>query len=344
MTRVAAAPPAPPTARRSRRRRRSSTAAAAILLLSAPVAVVLTASPAHAECSTYPSDRDIAVTRTVYGVAQSMAVNPKVLLSAFETGWVESKMNNLSCGDRDSLGVFQQRPSQNWGTPAEVQNVVHATTRYLQDAIDNDVAHPEYTPGQLAQSVQRSATPLLYDQFEGRARDLMAEAFAPYGTIGDTWRASGGDGSPVGRPVRAEESGHLGARFQEFEHGMILWNPANNQAWMVHGRILDEYRATGSEDAWGFATQDEVGASTSPRGTTGRFQKFDNALILWSQPTDVHLLHGQIRAFFEANGFEQRFGYPTGNETPEGDGFRQTFELGSIVWHPATGATWMAGA
>src|SRR5262249_59153826 len=38
----------------------------------------------------------------------------------------ESKLYNLRDGDRDSLGIFQQRPSQGWGTPAEVRDPVHA--------------------------------------------------------------------------------------------------------------------------------------------------------------------------------------------------------------------------
>ncbi|WP_406162924.1 hypothetical protein OG298_40715 [Streptomyces sp. NBC_01005] len=122
-----------------------------------------------------PSDRDLAITQTVYAVATSRGVTDKVLLAAFETGWVESHMNNLDCGDRDSLGVFQQRPSQGWGTPEECMDPVHAANAFLDQAIVNDRRNPSYTAGQLAQSVQRSAFPDRYDQSEDKALAMIAE-------------------------------------------------------------------------------------------------------------------------------------------------------------------------
>ena len=59
---------------------------------------------------------------------------PKVRLSAFEAAIVESGVHNLNYGDRDSLGVFQQRPSQGWGTPAQVTNVDYAATQFITRA------------------------------------------------------------------------------------------------------------------------------------------------------------------------------------------------------------------
>lgn len=84
-------------------------------------------------------------------------------------------MNNLDCGDRDSLGVFQQRPSQGWGTPEECMDPVHAANAFLDQAIVNDRRNPSYTAGQLAQSVQRSAFPDRYDQSEDKALAMIAE-------------------------------------------------------------------------------------------------------------------------------------------------------------------------
>ena len=122
-----------------------------------------------------PPEHDPAIIRTVYDIAMERGANEKVLLSAFEAGWVESHMHNLDCGDRDSLGVFQQRPSQGWGTPEQCMDPVHATNKYLDQAIPNDVNNPGFTAGQLAQSVQRSAYPERYDQAEGKALEMIAE-------------------------------------------------------------------------------------------------------------------------------------------------------------------------
>ena len=126
---------------------------------------------------TVPPNHDPAVITQLYNIGVSRGINNKVMLAMFEAGWVESHMHNLNCGDRDSLGVFQQRPSQGWCNPASLcMDVAHATNKFLDQAIPNDRNNPGYTAGQLAQSVQRSAYPLRYDQAEGKARALIAEA------------------------------------------------------------------------------------------------------------------------------------------------------------------------
>jgi len=127
-------------------------------------------------CTSIPANHDPNVIRVVYQVGLDRNVSPKVMLAAFEAGWVESHMNNLNCGDKDSLGVFQQRPSQGWGTPEQIMNVAYAATQFFVQAQRNEPLHPEYTAGLLAQSVQRSCCPERYDQAEGRARAMMDEA------------------------------------------------------------------------------------------------------------------------------------------------------------------------
>lgn len=128
-----------------------------------------------ANCSV-PSDADMGVNKTVHDAAVNRGVNDKVMLATFETAWVESHMNNLDCGDSDSVGVFQQRPSQGWGTPEECMDPVHATNAFLDQAISADKANPDLTAGELAQSVQRSAYPDRYDQNEGKAQELIDAA------------------------------------------------------------------------------------------------------------------------------------------------------------------------
>ncbi|WP_197350662.1 hypothetical protein [Streptomyces bathyalis] len=123
-----------------------------------------------------PPDFDAAIINTVHDVATQRGVNDKVMLAAFEAGWVESHMNNLNCGDRDSLGVFQQRPSAGWGTPEQILDPVYATNAFLDQAIPNDQNDPSMTAGQLAQSVQRSAFPERYDQNEAKAREMINTA------------------------------------------------------------------------------------------------------------------------------------------------------------------------
>jgi hypothetical protein len=90
-----------------------------------------------------------------------------------EQGWVvaiaaalqESGLHNLDYGDWDSLGLFQQRPSQGWGTPAQIMNPTYAATQFYR----NLLAVPDWqqmTVNDAAQAVQRSGFPNAYAQHE----------------------------------------------------------------------------------------------------------------------------------------------------------------------------------
>ncbi|MEU8779985.1 hypothetical protein AB0D01_39735, partial [Streptomyces sp. NPDC048606] len=59
-------------------------------------------------------------------VAQERALPGRATLIALMTALQESGLQNLDHGHADSLGLFQQRPSQGWGTPAEVRDPVHS--------------------------------------------------------------------------------------------------------------------------------------------------------------------------------------------------------------------------
>ncbi|KAA1017489.1 NlpC/P60 family protein [Pseudonocardia sp. EV170527-09] len=91
---------------------------------------------------------------------------------ALSTVIVESRLVNVTHGDRDSLGLYQQRPSQGWGTPAQVLNPVAATDTFLDRLIGLPgwIALP---PGQAAQAVQRSAFPDRYAPQEPAAAALV---------------------------------------------------------------------------------------------------------------------------------------------------------------------------
>lgn len=134
--------------------------------------------------STVVHDGDVA--RTIVEVGLAVGASERVLLAALEAAIVESGVRNLDYGDRDSLGVFQQRPSAGWGTPAQITNPVYAARAFLlgparagsagANAEPGAVARDRTwrgTAGQLAQAVQRSAFPHRYDQVEDKARALL---------------------------------------------------------------------------------------------------------------------------------------------------------------------------
>ncbi|WP_030330577.1 FG-GAP repeat domain-containing protein [Micromonospora parva] len=158
------------------------------------------ATLAHADpvgtlaCPSIPANRDPAVTVVAYRVARAHNANDKVMLSAFEAGWVESHMNNLPCGDKSSLGVFQQRWDYGWGTPEQIMDPVYASTQYVTRAIVCDRDNPGYSAGQVAQCVQRSGFPDRYDQAATTARAQLNEAARTHAIAGGSATDVTGDG------------------------------------------------------------------------------------------------------------------------------------------------------
>jgi hypothetical protein len=117
---------------------------------------------------------DMKVAGIICDVLDNLHADALVRLSAFEAAIVESGVHDLPYGDRDSLGVFQQRWTQGWGSPAQIMDPAYASRQYISHAIAAE--RPGESAGQLAQSVQRSAYPGRYDQVGGQAAALMAKA------------------------------------------------------------------------------------------------------------------------------------------------------------------------
>jgi len=89
------------------------------------------------------------------------------------TGLVESNLRNLKVAvDHDSLGVFQQRPSMGWGSPAQLTNVTYAASKFFSMFPNNWWTQE---PGRLAQSIQRSAFPDRYSTRMGQATGLVGQ-------------------------------------------------------------------------------------------------------------------------------------------------------------------------
>nr|WP_245654607.1 C40 family peptidase [Streptomyces violens] len=104
------------------------------------------------------------------GVALKVPARGQVV--ALATALQESGLRNLNYGDRDSLGMFQQRPSQGWGTPAQVRDPVHAS-RTFYEHLKKVSGWQSMTIAQAAQSVQASAQPDAYAKWEPLATALQ---------------------------------------------------------------------------------------------------------------------------------------------------------------------------
>ncbi|WP_438855839.1 LysM peptidoglycan-binding domain-containing protein [Agromyces sp. M3QZ16-3] len=123
--------------------------------------------------------------RIVVEVGRSLGVPDRGIVVALAAAAQESGLRNVRHGDRDSLGLFQQRPSEGWGTPDQVLDPVRAATAFYGGPTTPNEGR---TPGLLdipgwaemsvtdaAQAVQRSAHPKLYAKWEASARRWLDE-------------------------------------------------------------------------------------------------------------------------------------------------------------------------
>lgn len=106
---------------------------------------------------------------TIAGVGMKLGMPDRAVTVALVTALQESRLVNLPGGDRDSAGLFQQRPSQGWGSYAQVVDPVHAATAFYQ-RLRAQPGWAELSVNDAAQLVQQSAAPYAYAQWEPAAR------------------------------------------------------------------------------------------------------------------------------------------------------------------------------
>ena len=95
------------------------------------------------------------------------------LITALATAYQESKLYNIDYGDRDSVGLFQQRPSQGWGSVAQLTDPVYATNAFY-DALQKVDGYDSMEITVAAQEVQRSGYPDAYADHEKDGRALAS--------------------------------------------------------------------------------------------------------------------------------------------------------------------------
>lgn len=227
------------------------------------------------------------------GRALERGLPARALTIAIATAMQESRIRNLDYGDRDSLGIFQQRPSQGWGTPEEIMDPYYATNAFFDVLVTID-GYQEMEITDAAQAVQRSGYPNAYAQHETLSRHFASAmtGFSP-GTltcrlppvepeaaeqVGDRLRsrlaldlpslevADDGarqviDAVALGGGAQAERMGWAVAAW------VLLTAEHTGASWVtVAGQVWD--RAEGADAAWRPLAEDEPGYG-DPAGTVG---------------------------------------------------------------------------
>jgi hypothetical protein len=170
---------------------------------------------------------------TITAIALKRGLPARAATIANATAIVESKLRNLKFGDRDSLGLFQQRPSQGWGTEAQILDPVYSTNKFYDALIKVD-GYQSMEITKVAQQVQHSGFPQAYADHEEQGR-ILASTLAGHSAGGIGCRL---DAATVGTPA-ATIAAHLTAE---------LGVPASVQGRGVRaqGRNIQEAWAAGS--------------------------------------------------------------------------------------------------
>jgi hypothetical protein len=113
------------------------------------------------------------LTSIVVGLSVRRGLAPRAASIAMATVYQETGIRNLDHGDRDSVGLFQQRPSQGWGTVEQLQDPYYATRKFYE-ALVKVRGWETGDINDVAQRVQRSGHPEAYRDHEADGRVLAS--------------------------------------------------------------------------------------------------------------------------------------------------------------------------
>ena len=230
-----------------------------------------------------------AIAATIAGVAARHRLPREAVTIALATALQESKLQDLDYGDRDSVGIFQQRPSQGWGPAAKLEDPVYATTKFFA-ALTQVPGYAKLPIYQAAQAVQHSADGAAYEQWAWMAGQLSGyfTGQPPHGV--SCWYAPAGSSDLAGAVRQmAQTFGPPGRKAvvirittdrsaQKNKGSDAVLHVQRSAAWTVAGWLVAHAQAYGLSEVryagyqWKAADgsmgwQPDPGPNASPRGS-----------------------------------------------------------------------------
>jgi hypothetical protein len=216
--------------------------------------VTVPLDPQGPQTSTSWNPTQVRNASTITNVARTWSLSPRAAVIAVATAMQESSLNNLDSGDADSLGLFQQRPSQGWGNASQLTDPVYASNTFY----DVLVEVPDWQTKPLstvAQAVQRSLYPGAYAKWEQAAGALVSQTWGTSAVTSISKGCSSTGTDPVAifnvknprTPAQAiaaarREAGSVGwyQRCDQFVAEAYGWLDSGSETANIHwGRLVD---------------------------------------------------------------------------------------------------------
>ncbi|MGW2865620.1 C40 family peptidase [Streptomyces sp. NPDC001205] len=177
--------------------------------------------------------------KTIVSVGAQMGVPIRGQVVAIATALQESDLRNLPDGDRDSVGLFQQRPSQGWGTVQQIMDPVYSSRKFYNTLLQVD-GWQSMPVTVAAQKVQRSGYPTAYAKHEG----VAVQTVASLNKNGVEQINYNSGCSPVGTPISSQVTGYVGIALQQVGKP-YEWGATGPNSFDCSGLIVYSWRQMG---------------------------------------------------------------------------------------------------
>lgn len=169
----------------------------------------------------------------IIAIGQQQHLPPRAWQVAIQAAQTESNLINVNHGDRDSLGLFQMRPSAGWGSPDQLLNVDYEVQTFFKHLLAVR-GWETMQPGDAAQQVEQSGYPDRYQRVERLAADLIS-------TLGGQLDPSG-----CGQMPPAPQVAQAAIAFAQQQSGKpYAWGAVGPDAWDCSSLTQAAYRASG---------------------------------------------------------------------------------------------------
>lgn len=161
---------------------------------------------------------------TIYQVAASRGLPQRAGLLGIMCAMQESTLRNLTTGDRDSVGLFQQRPSQGWGTVAQIMNPVYSAGKFY-DMLAQVPGWQKMAPTVAIQAVQRSGFPGAYAQWQTMAQAIVGAIQKSTPAKGYENPGGPSNGTGTGTPNGSSGADNDGSRIAAYAVNLVKQYP-----------------------------------------------------------------------------------------------------------------------